>query len=336
MPSSLAYGSNTIIVRSKAKKKETLRDNIERGNNRFTNKAIDKYGNQIINQAGNQIIYPETEPKVGDRVVYPAGNITTAEVIENEQKQQGIMHESSLKISKLISKTVDRNRVIMAKYASDNPDVNIEFLSRREREKNLKGGIRELARENHERKSKLRTDQGPRHTHTDEMTDQGPPRKTSITEMREDVPHREGLKTTGLSAQEIADLELSEEEMAAVGGEDLPMTEEEKGALKTSGLTKKVTTANINKDFERLIDDARDLSYDKKLEKYEFIKDKLESKYDKLLVKYKDYIVDGKFIRDTPENVYNELKTTYDNKEKIKNVITRHKVLSPKKENIIV
>jgi hypothetical protein len=97
-----------------------------------------------------------------------------------------------------------------------------------------------------------------------QMTDQGPPTLTHISEMREDVPHREGLITTGLTSQEIADLELSEEEMAAVGGE-VPMTEEEKGALKTAGLTKKelqdtetkrVTTANINNNFERLIDEA--------------------------------------------------------------------------------
>jgi hypothetical protein len=90
MPSSLAYGSNTIIVRSKARKRETLKDNIERGNNRFTYKAIHKYDHQIINIEDNPVEYidPTYEGKIGDRVIYPSANITTSDIIENEQKQE--------------------------------------------------------------------------------------------------------------------------------------------------------------------------------------------------------------------------------------------------------
>jgi hypothetical protein len=323
----LAYGTNTIIVRGKARKKETLKENIDRNNNRFTNKAIDKFGNEVVNITGNPVEYvePGYEGNVGDRIIYPAANITTADVSERKKK---LITEGRGKAKNYLSEMLrkQKQKEYVEQFNKDHPDTPINII----RGKNV---------------MTLDLDQGPRRTHVGEMKDQGPPRSTHIGQMSEDVPHRGGLKTTGLTSQEIADLELSEEEMAAVGGEDLPITEEEKGALKTSGLTKKeladtepkrVTTANINNNFERLVDEAKDLSYEKKLEKYEFIKDKLESKYNNLLIKYNDYIKDNKFVNDIPEKVYNEFKTTWDNKEKIKRDIAVHKVLSPKKENIIV
>jgi ribosomal protein L29 len=334
MSSHLAYGNNTIIVRGKAKKKLTLKEIVDRGNNRFTNKAVDKFGNEVVNITGSPVEYvdPAYEGNVGDRIIYPAANITTADVAEQELKKQSIMQQSSLKIAKKLSRVVQQNRDILDKYALDNPDVHMEFLSKRERENILKEGRKGLVKYRHEKIMK-------------QMTDQGPSSSTHIYEMREDVPHREGLKTTGLTSQELADLKLSEEEMKAVGGEDVPMTEEEKGALKTSGLAKKelqdtgpkrITITNINKNFDILVDEAKDLSYEKKLERYEFIEDKLTNRYKKLLEKYKDYIKDNKFVNDIPIDVYNELRTTYENGEKIRRDIARHKTLSPKKENIIV
>jgi hypothetical protein len=275
MPSNLAYGNNTIIVRGKARKKETLKENIERNNNRFTNKAIDKYGNQIINQAGNPVEYidPTFEGNIGEEVIYPKANITTAERL----KQQQILKSAKNKLSRFTER--ERQKRYVEQYNKDHPDNQLTFI---------KGKIGMT----------LDLDQGPpRSTHVGEMKDQGPPRHTHISDMREDVPHREGLKTTGLTSQEIADLELSEEEMAAVGGEDLPITEKEKGLLKTSGLAKKelqdeeikkVTIANINKNFDRLVDEAKNLEYDEKLTKYNFIREKLIKKVNKIKEEHAD------------------------------------------------
>jgi hypothetical protein len=167
--------------------------------------------------------------------------------------------------------------------------------------------------------------------------------------MREDVPHRDNLKTTGLTSKEIADLELSEEEMAAVGGEDVPMTEEEKGALKTLGLTKKegnkfekidtskYTTRNINKHVENLIDSTMnsDGTYEDKMTNLYIIKNKLDTKFERFKEKYKDYIKDEHFVG-LPEDAINEIKPTLKNRDEIFNVIASLKFRSPKKENIIV
>jgi hypothetical protein len=208
----------------------------------------------------------------------------------------------------------ERKKEYVEQYNKDHPDTPLQFI---------RGKISMTL-------DLDSTDQEhTRITHINEMKDQGPPRRTHISQMTEDVPHREGLKTTGLTSQEVADLELSEEEMAAIGGEDVPMTEEEKGALKSLGLvkteSKKITTANVSKDFDKLIYEAKDLSIKDQLDKYYFIKNKLKEKLIKIETDYKDYT-----ISDIPDKAKDSHKKAKSQLNDINNIIS-HLTISPTK-----
>jgi hypothetical protein len=196
------------------------------------------------------------------------------------------------------------------KYNRENPDDQINEITGKNRTK-LRSITLDI--DLNDRGPRRRThigemkDQGPPHsTNIYEMEDQGPPLSTNISKMRDDIPDTEGLKTSGLSAEEIATTD-----------------------------TKKTTTANINNHFDRLVYEANDLSYDDKTNKYEFIKTKLTSRYEKLLDKYQGYIQNNKFVGLPPE-AFKELQTTYKNIEEIDNVIIQHKFRSPVKSNLIV
>jgi hypothetical protein len=84
------------------------------------------------------------------------------------------------------------------------------------------------------------------------MTDQGPPGHAYVAKMTDQVPHTEGLKTSGLSEAELK---------ALSAGESKPIDE------------KRITIINVNINFETLVDSAKNRrwSYEEKMQKLDTI-----------------------------------------------------------------
>jgi hypothetical protein len=177
----------------------------------------------------------------------------------------------------------------------------------------------------------------------EQATDEGPSRQ---------VPPTGGLKTSGLSAEELASIkkDLSAEELAYIQ-KDLKLTEEEKELLKTSGLAskkededeginineilnKKIITTNINTDLQELYNYIKTSgkSDEKKLKACYDIEIILTRKLDQLKAKYKNEIVDEVYIGND-KKVETEYYTTLNNRKEFREkVINKYKnIVSPKK-----